>query len=78
MRVSVKNWRVSPAVDNRGLMCYFDPFLEDIEIRLLTGPERAVRLTESVSVSALVEVEDNIVYDPDHIELNRDFFDGSP
>jgi len=50
-------------------MCYFDPYLEDISIRVLTGPEKAARLTESVSVSALVEVEDDNDYVPDHNQL---------
>jgi len=51
---------------------YFDPYLEDISIRLLTAPERAARLVDSpVSVSALVEVEDDSDYDQLHIELNN-------
>jgi len=55
-------------------MVYFDPFLEDVSIRSLTAPERASRLTRSVSVSALVEVEAelDLGYDPLHIELNED------
>jgi len=76
MNVTVRSWRISSALDSRGLMCYFDPFLEDISIRVLTGPEKAARLTESVSVSALVEVEDDFAYDPEHVNMNRDFFDG--
>jgi len=52
-------------------MCYFDPYLEDISIRVLTAPERADRLTGRVSVSALVEVEDDSAYDEKHTELNH-------
>jgi len=71
MKISVLNWRVSSALDNRGLMCYFDPYLEEISIRVLTAPERARRLVDiPVSVSALVEVETDADYDPDHIQLN--------
>jgi len=62
MTVSVLAWRISAAVDNRGLMCYFDPYLEDISIRVLTGPERAARLDGSVSVSALDEDEANVSF----------------
>jgi len=51
-------------------MVYFDPYLEDVSIRCLTGPERADRLASKVSVSALVEVEDDLFYDAKHIELN--------
>jgi len=37
----------------------------------LTAPERARRLVDiPVSVSALVEVETDADYDPDHIQLN--------
>jgi len=56
------------------LLVYFDPFLEDISIRLLTAPERAARLVDSpVSVSALPETETfplDLDYDSSHIELN--------
>jgi len=52
-------------------MCYFDPYLEDISIRVLTAPERSARLVDiPVSVSALVEVEDDSDYDENHIQLN--------
>jgi len=73
MLVSVRNWRIAPAIDNRGLMCYFDPYLEDISIRVLTSPERASRLVDMpVSVSALDEDEDtlDLDYDETHKELN--------
>ncbi len=51
-------------------MVYFDPYLEDVSIRALTGPERADRLTSRVSMSALVEVETDEDYDESHKELN--------
>ena len=66
----VASWRICEAFDGRGLMMYFDPFLETPAVRPLTGPERARRLAESVSVSALVEVEEDGTYDPTYIELN--------
>jgi len=50
-------------------LVYFDPYLEDVSIRALTGPERADRLTSRVSVSALVEVEDDPDYVSDHNQL---------
>ena len=65
-----RSWRVSNAFDGRGLLVYFDPFLEDVAIRQLTGPERASRLDRSGSVSALVEVEEDLEYDGAHIQLN--------
>jgi len=68
--LNVRNWRVSAAHDGRGLLVYFDPYLEDVSIRALTGPERASRLAGSVSVSALVEVEEDHDYDESHIQLN--------
>jgi len=58
------------AEDGRGLLMYFDPYLEDVSLRALTAPERADRLTKGVSVSALVEVETDADYDQLHIELN--------
>jgi len=71
--MKVSAWRCCAAEDGRGLLVYFDPFLEDISIRLLTGPERADRLTRSVSVNALAEVEVDLDYVPEHLEL----FDGA-
>ncbi len=65
----VSSWRVCEAQDGRGLLVYFDPYLEDVSIRCLTGPERADRLTRLVSVSALVEVEDDPDYVDDHHQL---------
>ena len=56
--VPVLSWRICGALDNWGLLCYFDPYTEDISIRQLTAPERAARLDGSVSVSALDEDED--------------------
>jgi len=60
------------AMDGRGILVYFDPYLEDVSIRVLTGPERADRLTGSLSVSALVEGDGqlDLDYDPTHKELN--------
>ena len=49
---SVLSWRVCAAADGRGLLVYFDPYLEDVEIRHLTASERADRLTSPLSVSA--------------------------
>jgi len=68
--MNVSAWRCCAAEDGRGLLVYFDPYLEDVSIRALTGPERADRLTSRVSVSALVEVEVDADYDQLHIELN--------
>jgi len=53
----IASWRCCKATDDRGVLVYFDPYLEDITIRQLTAPERADRLTGHVSVSALVEGE---------------------
>ena len=64
-----RSWRISEAEDGRGLLCYFDPFLEDVTIRHLTAPERASRLDKVASVSALIEVEVDSAYDPDHNSL---------
>jgi len=55
--MKVASWRCCSAQDDRGILVYFDPYLEDITIRVLTAPERADRLTGRVSVSALVEGE---------------------
>jgi len=54
------------------LLVYFDPFLEDVSIRVLTAPERADRLTGRVSVSAFEpEPELDLFYDSAHIDLNH-------
>jgi len=68
----ISDWRICSAQDGRGLMMYFDPFLEDPSIRQLTAPERADRLTRPLSVSALPEPEPtlDLDYDPTHTELN--------
>jgi len=68
----VAAWRVCGAEDGRGLMVYFDPFLEDVSIRHLSAPERADRLTRPLSVSALPETEPelDLDYDSLHKELN--------
>jgi len=70
--LKVSSWRVCAAEDGRGLLVYFDPFLEDVEIRHLTGPERADRLTSPVSVSAsgFDVPELDLDYDLLHKELN--------
>jgi len=70
--VIVSDWRMCAAQDGRGLLMYFDPYLEEPSIRALTGPERADRLTSPLSVSALPEPEPelDLGYDPKHIELN--------
>ncbi len=73
----VASWRVAEAHDGRGLLVYFDPFLEDVSIRTLTGPERASRLTRSVSVSALVEVEVDAEYCSEHKQLNMELPHGT-
>ena len=64
------SWRVIRAQDGRGLLVYFDPYLEDVDVRQLTGPERADRLTRMGSVSALIEIENDCAYDENHSELN--------
>jgi len=68
----VSDWRVASASDGRGLLVYFDPFLEDVSIRLLTAPERADRLTRPLAC-APCEVDEyplDLDYDPTHTELN--------
>ncbi len=68
----INSWRVCAAADGRGLLVYFDPYLEDLQLRLLTGPERADRLTSPLSVSGLDEdeVQLDLDYDSTHKELN--------
>jgi len=71
--MNVNAWRCRSAEDNRGILVYFDPYLEDVSIRVLTAPERADRLVDSpVSVSALPETEYplDLDYDQTHMELN--------
>ena len=65
---------MSAAHDGRGLLMYFDPFLEDVSIRCLTAPERADRLTRPLSVSALPETETQLDLDyvPNHNEIFED------
>jgi len=72
--VIVSDWRVCGASDGRGLLVYFDPYLEDVNIRALTGPERADRLTSPLSLRAdgRDETQLDFDYDPLHIELNED------
>ncbi len=73
--VIVSNWRCCSAQDGRGVLVYFDPYLEDVSIRALTGPERADRLTSPLSVSALDE--DEAPLDLDYVPNHRDLFDGT-
>ena len=51
---------------------YFDPYLEDSSIWLLTAPERADRLTRPLACAkvAEAEVQMDLDYDPLYIELN--------
>jgi len=62
------------AQDGRGLLMYFDPYLEDPSVRQLTGPERADRLTSPVSVSAsgFDDPQLDLDYVPNHNELFLD------
>jgi len=67
---------VCGAQDGRGLLVYFDPYLEDVQIRHLTAPERADRLTKPLSVSAsgpMADAQLDLDYVPNHNEL----FDGT-
>jgi len=68
----IRSWRLCGASDGRGLLVYFDPFLEDVSVRVLTGPERASRLTGMGSVSAVERNETQLDFDYDetHKELN--------
>jgi len=70
--VIVSSWRVCEASDGRGLLVYFDPYLEDVEIRHLTAPERADRLTSPLACAEVTETEPelDLDYDPTHKELN--------
>jgi len=60
------------AQDGRGLLMYFDPYLEDPSVRVLTGPERADRLTRPLACAELTETEPefDLDYDSLHTELN--------
>jgi len=70
--MKVRSWRIARAEDGRGLLVYFDPLLEDVSLRSLTAPERAARLTEPLSVSAVGfdSSQLDLDYDPTHTELN--------
>ncbi len=70
----VSSWRVAAAQDGRGLLVYFDPFLEDVSIRSLTAPERADRLTSPLSVSAsgFDAPQLDLDYVPNHNEIFED------
>jgi len=70
--MKVSAWRCRSAEDNRGILVYFDPFLEDISIRVLTAPERSARLTQGLACAQLNEDEEIVDndYDQLHIELN--------
>ena len=72
MNSEIRAWRVCQAQDGRGLLVYFDPYLEDVTIRHLTGPERADRLAGSLSLSASTEAEADAAYVPDHNNLFLD------
>jgi len=61
--INVRSWRVCGAADGRGLMVYFDPYLEDVTIRQLTAPERADRVDSRVSVSGLRRDEITMIFD---------------
>ena len=56
--MGVRAWRCSPAGDGRGVLVWFDPYLEDPSIRELTEEEKAIRLDRYGSVSALDEDEE--------------------
>ena len=68
-------WRMSVAHDGRGLLMYFDPYLEDVEIRCLTAPERADRLTRPLACAQLTETEPE--FDLDYDSLHRELNDGT-
>jgi len=72
--MKASSWRVCGAQDGRGLLVYFDPYLEDIDIRVLTGPERADRLTRPLACAKVTETEAplDLDYVPNHIELFED------
>ncbi len=73
MNPEVLSWRICGASDGRGLLVYFDPYLEDVSIRVLTGPERADRLTSPLACAQSTETETlplDVDYDPLHRELN--------
>ncbi len=55
---------------------YFDPYLEDVDIRHLTAPERADRLTSPLACAQLIETEPefDLDYVPNH---NQVFEDGT-
>ncbi len=71
----IASWRVCGAEDGRGLLVYFDPYLEDLALRYLTGPERADRLTRPLSLSAVDRDRDlqlDLDYVPNHNEIFED------
>jgi len=72
----IRSWRIARAEDGRGLLVWFDPLLEDVSIRSLTGPERAARLTEPVSVSASENENDGQLSLDDHIK-HKELNDGT-
>jgi len=68
----IRGWRIARAEDERGLLVWFDPMLEDVSIRTLTAPERADRI-DSVSKRERVERNETQLdfdYDENHKELN--------
>jgi len=74
VKSDVSDWRVCGAQDGRGLLVYFDPYLEDVSIRALTAPERADRLTGRGSVRVLPDAggQLDLGYVPNHNELFED------
>ncbi len=70
----MSSWRVCGAEDGRGLLVYFDPYLEDVAIRQLTAPERADRLTRPLACAQVTETETQLDLDyvPNHNEIFED------
>jgi len=54
-------------------MCYFDPLLEDISIRVLTAPERAVRLDIVSKRERVDRIESQL--DLDYVENHNEVFE---
>ncbi len=72
----IRAWRV----DDRGagVSVFYDPSIEQLELRDLTAEEKAVRLDSVGSVSALDEDEGSHVWDARVIEeQHRRFLNGS-
>ncbi len=54
-----RSWRVTECVGAPGLMCYFDPAIEEVQLRYLTKDEKSLTLDKPRSVSGLFRFVDS-------------------